>query len=373
MDLNIRMKLFLGQALRDVLMVGLVISMGAYGSDHVVIMGNNISVGSVICVIAITVAIVGWVVSDLMAQLFIVSILVLARDQADRIVKGNLVRKSDTTNGGNDEIGMVYHALRTIRSALHAIITKVHHETDQVSEVSVAIGNLTTGLNTDAAQLKQSLEGLFAGVAQLTKTVNQNAAMASQGSTLAISASEKAHKGGEAIYKVIEVMDGIDASAKKIGEIIGVIDGIAFQTNILALNAAVEAARAGEQGRGFAVVASEVRSLAQRSAIAAKEIKSLIGEMTKNASEGSVRVFETSGVIGEVVKSVDAVTSVVKGIASETVGQSKEIANLRDAMHHENTIIDGIAATTAEVATIAQTLNTRVIGLNEAVQVFKLH
>ena len=207
---------------------------------------------------------------------------------------------------------------------------------------------------------------------ELTSTVRQNADNAQQANQLARTASGVAEKGGEVVSRVVQTMESINASSSKIVDIIGVIDGIAFQTNILALNAAVEAARAGEQGRGFAVVASEVRNLAQRSAAAAKEIKQLIGDSVEKVGAGSKLVEEAGSTMGEIVSSVQRVTDIIQEISLATQEQSTGIDQINDAVGQMDTVTQQNAALVEEAAAASASLQEQAQSLAAVVSVFKL-
>jgi methyl-accepting chemotaxis protein len=207
---------------------------------------------------------------------------------------------------------------------------------------------------------------------ELTSTVKQNADNARQANQLAVSASEVAVKGGSVVSQVVDTMGSINASSKKIVDIIGVIDGIAFQTNILALNAAVEAARAGEQGRGFAVVASEVRSLAQRSAAAAKEIKTLIGDSVEKVEEGSKQVAEAGRTMDEIVGSVKRVTDIMGEITAASQEQTSGIEQINQAITQMDQVTQQNAALVEEASAAAQSLQEQAGSLVQAVSIFKL-
>jgi methyl-accepting chemotaxis protein len=207
---------------------------------------------------------------------------------------------------------------------------------------------------------------------ELTATVRQNADNAQQASTLASTASDIAQRGGDEVSRVVETMHGISASSAKVGEIITVIEGIAFQTNILALNAAVEAARAGEQGRGFAVVAGEVRTLAQRSATAAKEIKDLIGESVNRVDAGSKLVQEAGSTINEIVTSVRRVTDIISEIASASQEQRTGIEQVNQAVVQMDQVTQQNAALVEEASAAAHSMAEQAQGLREAVAVFKV-
>lgn len=217
-----------------------------------------------------------------------------------------------------------------------------------------------------------SLEETAAAMEQLTSTVKQNADNAREANQLASSASDVAVRGGEAVNQVVSTMTAINESSRRIVEIIGVIDGIAFQTNILALNAAVEAARAGEHGRGFAVVASEVRGLAQRSAVAAKEIKELIADSVSQVGTGGKMVEEAGQIIGEVVKSIRHVTEIVAEISSSSKEQSEGIEQINHAVTQMDKVTQENAALVEQSAAAAQALQDQAQQLTQTVSTFKL-
>ncbi|HYP83490.1 methyl-accepting chemotaxis protein, partial [Variovorax sp.] len=221
---------------------------------------------------------------------------------AEKVAAGDLSSRIEV--GGRDETGQLMHALRTMNDSLSKVVSEVRSGTDTIATASEQIASGNQDLSSRTEEQASSLQQTAASMEELTSTVKQNADNARQANQLAASASEVAVRGGSVVGQVVETMGSINTSSRKVVDIIGVIDGIAFQTNILALNAAVEAARAGEQGRGFAVVASEVRSLAQRSASAAKEIKQLIDDSVGKVEEGSRQVAEAGRTMEEIVESV---------------------------------------------------------------------
>jgi methyl-accepting chemotaxis protein len=235
-------------------------------------------------------------------------------------------------------------------------------------EISAGNGDLSQRTEQQAA----SLEETAASMEQLTATVLQNAENAKQANQLAIGASHIAVKGGQVVGQVVETMAAINASGKKIVDIISVIDGIAFQTNILALNAAVEAARAGEQGRGFAVVAGEVRTLAQRSAAAAKEIKELIGDSVDKTTTGSKLVDHAGETMAEIVESVKRVTDIMSAIAAASLQQGSGIGQVNEAVAQMDKVTQQNAALVEEIAASAEMLEERARGLVESVGIFTL-
>jgi len=235
-------------------------------------------------------------------------------NSVEQVARGDLTANIEVSS--QDEIGQLLQSLKKMNASLGTIVSEVRSSSDSVSTASeqISIGNAELSARTE--QQASSLEETAASMEELASTVRQNAANAKQATEFAVSAAELAGKGGEVVGRVVKTMDDIQASSKKISEIIGVIDGIAFQTNILALNASVEAARAGEQGRGFAVVASEVRNLAQRSATAAKEIKGLIAESVQTVDAGAELVDEAGRTITDVVASVKRVFGSIAEIAA---------------------------------------------------------
>jgi methyl-accepting chemotaxis protein len=256
--------------------------------------------------------------------------------------------------------------------SLVKIVGEVRTGTDTIATASgqIASGNLDLSSRTE--QQASALEETASSMEELTGTVKQNADNARQANGLAVLASEVAVKGGTVVSQVVGTMSSINDSAKKIVDIIGVIDGIAFQTNILALNAAVEAARAGEQGRGFAVVASEVRSLAQRSAAAAKEIKTLIDDSVEKVDTGSKLVAQAGATMDEVVASVKRVTDIVGEISAASQEQSTGIEQVNQAITQMDDVTQQNAALVEEAAAASQSLQDQAANLAHVVSVFKL-
>ncbi|RXD58256.1 methyl-accepting chemotaxis protein, partial [Xanthomonas perforans] len=240
--------------------------------------------------------------------------------------------------------------------------------------ISAATGEIAAG-NQDLSQRTEqqaaNLEETAASMEELTSTVKQNAESARQANQLAIGAARVASQGGEIASKVVQTMSGIESSSRKIADIISVIDGISFQTNILALNAAVEAARAGEQGRGFAVVASEVRTLAQRSTAAAKEIKSLIDDSVQRVAEGSLLVHSAGTTMAEIVTSVQRVTDIMGEISAASQEQSAGIEQVNQTVTQMDETTQQNAALVEEATAAARALEEQALGLTEAVAVFK--
>jgi len=271
-----------------------------------------------------------------------------------------------------DEIGRTAVAFNQLRGRIVDVIGTVRHTTESVSVAArqIAAGNVDLSSRTE--QQAAALEETASSMEQLTAAVKQNTENARQANQLALSASNIASQGGDAVRQVVGTMDSINASSHKIVDIISVIDGIAFQTNILALNAAVEAARAGEQGRGFAVVASEVRSLAQRSAAAAKEIKTLIDDSVDKVASGSKLVEQAGNTMSEIVTSVQKVTDIVGEIANASQEQSAGISQVNQAVVEMDQATQQNAALVEEAAAAAKALQEQAETLEQVVGVFKL-
>ncbi|MCO4855149.1 methyl-accepting chemotaxis protein [Herbaspirillum sp. WGmk3] len=288
----------------------------------------------------------------------------------DLVANGDLSTKVEVKN--DNEIGRLFSAIRSMQQGLLTTVSRVRSSSDSIdtSAKEIAAGNMDLSSRTE--QQASSLEETAASMEQLTGTVKQNADNALQANQLAHSASSTASKGGEVVSQVVDTMQAINESSRKIVDIISVIDGIAFQTNILALNAAVEAARAGEQGRGFAVVASEVRSLAQRSAAAAKEIKSLIDASVEKVEAGSQLVEQAGATMGEVVTSVQRVTDIVGEIAEASREQSTGIEQVNRAITQMDEVTQQNAALVEQAAAAAQSLQAQATNLVGAVSIFKI-
>ena len=271
-----------------------------------------------------------------------------------------------------EETGQLLQALQDMNASLVSIVGQVRGGTETIATAStqIAAGNLDLSSRTE--EQASSLEETASSMEELTSTVRQNADNAQQANALARTASGVAVKGGEVVDKVVHTMDAINDSSRKIVDIISVIDGIAFQTNILALNAAVEAARAGEQGRGFAVVATEVRNLAQRSAAAAKEIKTLIGDSVVAVDAGSKLVAEAGGTMADIVSSVQRVTDIMAEISLATQEQSSGIDQINQAIGQMDQVTQQNAARVEEAAAAAESLQEQAGKLSEVVSVFKL-
>ncbi len=289
---------------------------------------------------------------------------------ASTVAAGDLSSRIDTQ--GKDEAAQLLQALDGMQSSLIGVVANVRSNAEGVATASAQIAQGNLDLSGRTEEQASALEETAASMDQLGSTVKQNADNARQANHLAQSASTVAIEGGVVVGQVVETMKGINDSSRKIADIIGVIDGIAFQTNILALNAAVEAARAGEQGRGFAVVASEVRSLAGRSAEAAKEIKALITASVERVEQGSVLVDKAGATMTEVVTSIKRVTDMVSEISAASVEQSAGVSQVGVAVTQMDQATQQNAALVEESAAAAESLKVQAHQLVQAVAVFKL-
>ena len=288
---------------------------------------------------------------------------------ASSIAHGDLSISIDTTNATK---GSLLMEVREMRNSLKDIVGQVRHGTETIGTASreIAAGNIDLSSRTEMQA--SSLEKTASAMEELTSTVKQNADNAREANRLAATASDVARKGGDVVAQVVDTMGSINTSANKIVDIIGVIDGIAFQTNILALNAAVEAARAGEQGRGFAVVAAEVRNLAQRSAAAAKEIKTLIGDSVEKVERGSKLVGQAGVTMDEVVASVKRVTDIMSEISNASQEQSAGIEQVNLSIIEMDSMTQQNAALVEQAAAAAQSLQDQAGELAHVVSIFKL-
>ncbi|WP_158782168.1 methyl-accepting chemotaxis protein [Pantoea sp. BAV 3049] len=289
---------------------------------------------------------------------------------AENVASGDLRTAIHVTS--SDETGQLMQALKNMNDNLLSIVTEVRSGTHLITNASSEISAGNMDLSSRTEQQASSLEETAAAMEQMTSTVKQNADNARQANELAAQASKVAVQSGAAVKQVVSTMDMINGSSKKIVDIISVIDGIAFQTNILALNAAVEAARAGEQGRGFAVVASEVRSLAQRSASAAKEIAQLIEDSVARVDEGGKQVAIAGTTMDEVLASVNSVTAIMAEISIASNEQSTGIDEINMAITQMDQVTQQNAALVNESAAAAQSLQEQAVQLSQAISVFKV-
>jgi methyl-accepting chemotaxis protein len=273
---------------------------------------------------------------------------------------------------GNDELAEIARGFNSFVAKIQDVLARVRTSSDAVAVASDEIRQGNADLSVRTEQQASALEETAASMEELNGTVKQNADNARQASQLAASASETATRGGEVVAQVVDTMGTISEASKKVVDIIGVIDGIAFQTNILALNAAVEAARAGEQGRGFAVVATEVRNLAQRSAAAAKEIKTLIGDSVDKVSMGTMLVEDAGKTMDEVVTSVRRVSDIVAEISAASAEQSSGIGQVNQAIVQMDGVTQQNAALVEEAAAAAESLQQQAATLVALVGEFKL-
>jgi len=298
--------------------------------------------------------------------------LVAANELAERVADGNLMRSGSGMAARSDEIGKLQTTLRRMRETLSQTIGSIRDSAESIATASAEIASGNHDLSSRTEKAASSLEQTASAMEELTGTVQQSAASAGQANALAVSAASVAQRGGEVVAQVVHTMDEINASSHKIADIIGVIDGIAFQTNILALNAAVEAARAGEQGRGFAVVASEVRSLAGRSADAAKEIKGLIGSSVDRVEAGARLVAEAGKTMDELVGAVQRVKDIMGEITTATAEQSDGIAQVNIAIAQLDQVTQQNAALVEESTAAADSLREQAATLNGAVGTFQV-
>ncbi|WP_394781920.1 methyl-accepting chemotaxis protein [Undibacterium sp.] len=294
-----------------------------------------------------------------------------AVDAARRVAGGDLTGEINVHS--TDESGQLLLALKEMNSSLLNIVTEVRSGTDNIAISSSEIAAGNQDLSSRTEQQASSLEETASSMEELTSTVKNNADNARQANQLAASASSVAVRGGDVVAQVVGTMDSINDSSKKIVDIISVIDGIAFQTNILALNAAVEAARAGEQGRGFAVVATEVRNLAQRSASAAKEIKTLIGDSVEKVNIGTKLVAEAGTTMQEIVSSVQRVTDIITEITAASNEQSVGIEEVNTAIGQMDQVTQQNAALVEEAAAAAESMQNQAATLAQVVSVFKVN
>ena len=300
----------------------------------------------------------------------IIDPLKLAVSVARRVAQGDLTQRAEVH--GADEPAQLLHALNSMNESLAQVVNQVRNCSDSIATGSAQIASGNSDLSGRTEQQAAALQETAASMDQLSSTVQQNAGNASQASQLAQGASQVAARGGSVVADVVDTMKGITESSRRIADIIGTIDGIAFQTNILALNAAVEAARAGEQGRGFAVVASEVRNLAQRSAEAAKEIKSLIATSVERVERGNGLVVQAGSTMDDIVGSIGRVNDIIAEISVASQEQSRGVSQIGQAVTQMDHATQQNAALVEESAAAAESLRQQAHQLVQAVAVFKL-
>ena len=317
-----------------------------------------------LCALGVGIALAVWLTRSITRPLH------EAAEVADAIANFDLTRRFEAH--GQDETGRLLRSLQQMQAALLKLIGEVRGSTDSISTASAEIATGNMDLSQRTEQTASHLQQAAASMTQLTGTVRQTADAATTANQLASSAAEVAERGGAVVAEVVSTMDQISQSSRKISDIIGTIDGIAFQTKILALNAAVEAARAGEQGRGFAVVAGEVRSLAQRSAEAAKEIKSLIGASVDSVESGARLVADAGSTMNEIVASVQRVSDIIGEISAASREQSDGIDQINAAVGQLDQMTQQNAALVEEAASAAESLKDQSGRLSGAIGVFRL-
>lgn len=310
------------------------------------------------------------IIMRLVFQRVVVRRLIQAQGHFDRIANGDLTQRIDV--GSRNEIGALYESMRHMQQGLTRVVSEVRSGVQEITTGSREIYMGNTDLSSRTEQQAASLQQTAASMEELDSTVRQNTDNATQADSLAENASDVASRGGVAVSAVVETMREISTSSSQMSEIVSVIDGIAFQTNILALNAAVEAARAGEEGRGFAVVASEVRSLAQRSAQAAREIKQLIDDSLIKVEQGAGRADEAGQVMDEVVSAIQGVSTIMAEISSASHEQADGIGQVNQAITEMDSVVQQNAALVEQAAAAAGSLQTQASRLNEAVAFFRV-
>ena len=336
----------------------------------VVAMGGALFAGLGATQIAVVAAalLTGILVAGLLLEVRIARPLAMVAEQAKRVASGQTADAAPMNRV--DEIGMLMRSIAQSGLNLNAILYDVSGQVGGIEAASAEISQGNGNLSARTEQAAASLEQTAASMEQMASVVRQNAESAKQARQLATTASEAAEHGGAAVAQVVSTMEAITASSRKIGEIIGVIDGIAFQTNILALNAAVEAARAGEQGRGFAVVAAEVRALAQRSAQAAREIKAMIADSIQTIESGAKLVADAQASMGGIVGEVRRVTEIIAEISTATAEQSTGINQINDAVASMDQTTQQNAALVEQTAAAAAVLSSQAHRLSAAVSAF---
>jgi len=317
------------------------------------------------CIIIVFVMVCAWLLTN-----SITVPLARAVQVARQVAQGDLTAEIDSSS--RDETGQLLDALRDMNTNLSGLVSGVRTSTETITVASQEIAAGNADLSSRTESQASSLEETSSSMEELTSTVRQNADNARQANQLVISASGVAVKGGAVVNQVVDTMNGIKDSSRKIADIIGVIDGIAFQTNILALNAAVEAARAGEQGRGFAVVATEVRNLAQRSASAAKEIKTLIIDSVIQVDQGSKLVDEAGRTMSEIMSSVQHVADIMSEISAASREQSEGIEQVNVAITQMDEMTQQNAALVEQAAAAAESMQEQAQVLAQAISVFKI-
>jgi methyl-accepting chemotaxis protein-1 (serine sensor receptor) len=327
-------------------------------------MVRNMSIAAIIFGLLIAGAVGAWTIKAISEPL----------NEAVRVARS--VASGDLTQQiavhSSDETGQLLQALKDMNESLVGTIGQVRHGTETIGVASREIASGNADLSARTESQASSLEETASSMEELTSTVKQNAENARQANQLVVSASDVAMRGGQVVGQVVETMGSIKESSRKIVDIIGVIDGIAFQTNILALNAAVEAARAGEQGRGFAVVAAEVRNLAQRSAGAAKEIKALISDSVEKVDAGSKLVDEAGKTMNDIVTSVKHVADIMNEITAASEEQSNGIEQVNQAITQMDEMTQQNAALVEQAAAAAESMQEQAVKLAQAVSVFKM-
>jgi methyl-accepting chemotaxis protein len=321
-------------------------------------------------IVAIVTIVISGITSAVLITRSIVRPLAKAGQVARRVADGDLTVQVKVRS--SDETGQLLQALSDMTQNLRSLVGDVAAGAHTVSDTSAQIAQGNVNLSQRTEQQASTLEETASSMEELTSTVTQNAQNARQATQLAVDASEVARKGGQVVGQVVSTMEGISESSRKIADIIGVIDGIAFQTNILALNAAVEAARAGEQGRGFAVVAAEVRNLAQRSAAAAKEIKTLIGDSVDKVAAGTKLVDAAGQTMEEIVTSVKKVSDLIAEIAAASAEQSSGIGQVNTAVTQMDQVVQQNASLVEEATAATESMKEQAAALLQLVSRFKL-
>ena len=324
-------------------------------------------------IILVAAAVVVVLVLALLSAILIIRTITRSLDSAvhvaETVAKGDLSSKIEVTS--KDELGRLMQALKGMNDNLIGIVNRIRESSESIATGSTEISTGNNDLSQRTEEQASNLQQTAASMEQLASTVRNNTDNAHQATALARDAAQTASQGGEAMEQVTRTMETISTSSRKIADIIGVIDGIAFQTNILALNAAVEAARAGEQGRGFAVVAGEVRALAGRSAEAAKEIKQLIQQSVNQVSEGTRLVGVTGQTIADVVRQVQSVSTLIQEISNASQEQSQGTGQVSDAIAQLDQVTQQNAALVEESAAAASSLSHQAAELNQLVSTFK--